>query len=306
MPDARTRAVLRANAIGLALLAAALVLDVVYPLATPPHTGAFVFGVFVAIYEAVSWAFHAFASTAVTVLLAAYQFLRTGFILIGRAMKTGLFEAGRATAKLIRSTRALWDRVILPGLKWANDKLLRLEHWLHNKVAPVLRWLAELKRRLDLWYAKYIKPITDTIDFIRLLNRTLETFHVHILSRLDDVLTRIEQRIEEPFLWLRAKITELENWIDRIVTLDGFFQRLTLIRSMGRYAPDWIRQFYNAQRVRPGKYQPLPSDYGPVPLTVADMAKNITDYVETGGGTLSSEVSRLHASVLEQLASPPQ
>jgi hypothetical protein len=60
-------------------------------------------------------------------------------------------------------------------------------------------------------------------------------------------LTQLEQRIEEPFLWIYAKLNEIWNVLDRVMTLDGFFQRLTLLRSMSRYAPAWINGFWNRQ-----------------------------------------------------------
>jgi hypothetical protein len=63
------------------------------------------------------------------------------------------------------------------------------------------------------------------------------------------VLQSIEQRIEDPFLWVRAKITWVENQFDRILTADGFFQRLTLLRTMDKHAPEWLQMFWAKQLV---------------------------------------------------------
>lgn len=237
-----------------------LLLDWIVPLGAPPHRGAF-FGIILAIASAVATFFHAIGSATITAILYAWQLLRTGVINLGRALKTGLWDAGRATAKLLGSVRGLWDKVIRPALAWANDKLLKLEHWLHDTFAPVLKWLAELKQQLDLFYRTYIRPIIDTIDFVRALNRALQVFHIHVLDSLDKWLVELESKIEEPFLWLRARITELQNWVDRIVTLDGLFQRLTLIRSLARYAPDWINGFWNTQ-IESGVFHGSPYDRG--------------------------------------------
>jgi hypothetical protein len=223
-----------------------VLLDRFVPLGATPHTGAFL-GIIVAIASAVATFFQAIGSASLTAILYAWQIIRTGVINLGRVVKTGLWDAGRGVAKVLRSTRALWDRVLHPALQWANDKLLKLEHWLHDKFGPVLKWLHDVKTQLDAFYRTYIRPIIDTIDFVRALNRALQLFHVHVLDSLDKWLVELEARIEEPFLWLRAKITELQNWVDRIVTLDGLFQRLTLIRSLSSYAPDWINGFWHRQ-----------------------------------------------------------
>lgn len=289
----RRRATRREILTGALVAVLPLLLDRFVPLGATPHTGAF-FGIIVAIASAVATFFQAIGSASLTAILYAWQLIRTGVINLGRALKTGLWDAGRGLAKLLRSTRALWDHVLQPALKWANDKLLKLERWLHDKFGPVLKWLHEVKTQLDAFYRTYIRPIIDTIDFVRALNRALQVFHIHVLDSLDRWLVELEARIEEPFLWVRARITELQNWVDRIVTLDGFFQRLTLLRSLDRYAPSWIHSFW-AKQVQPVGPQLAGADGSedyPAHEVLEDV-NALADFMRDGSGD--------HAAVINEL-----
>lgn len=155
-------------------------------------------------------------------------------------------------------------------LKWAGDKLRKLEQYLKTKFGPILHYLRMLKEHINDIYKKFVKPIVDTIEFIRQLNRVLNVLHIHVFDKLDQTLQQIERRLEEPFIWVQAHITELMNLIDRVMTADGLFQRLTLLRSMQGYAPDWVNGFWNTQvdgeRLRRGNE--LPKE--PYPLDPPD------------------------------------
>src|SRR5262245_22726578 len=295
----RRRATWREVCAGALVVCVPLLLDRVVPLHAPPHVGAF-WGIIGLVIGAVGHFLHAFGGATLAIILRAWELLRAGFVELGRAVKSGLWDAGRATAKLLRSTRALWDRVLKPALSWANDKLLRLERWLHDTFAPVLRWLAEVKARLDAFYRTFIRPIVDTIEFMRALNRALEVFHIHALSKLDDWLAELEERIERPFLWVRSHITAPVNVIDRSVTVDGFLQRLTLLRSMDRYAPSWIHSFWTKQ-VRPvaigsGAGQQL-QEY-PTHEVLEDV-NALVDYWRDGSGDHAGVISELRQITLQ-------
>lgn len=229
-----------------ALFLLALLLDQVWPLGAAPAHQAFI-GLIIAIGSAISTFFHAFGSVTIAIILKAWELLRSGVVQLARALKSGLWETGRFLARSVQSLRGLWTHVLKPALSWANRKLFALETWLKVKFGPVLRFLARVKKAVDDFYKAYIRPIIDTIEFIRAVNRVLQVFHINLLRKLDEVLQKIEQTIEDPFLWVRAHITELENWIDRIVTLDGFFKRVTLLSSMSKYSAPWLNGFWNRQ-----------------------------------------------------------
>jgi hypothetical protein len=136
-----------------------------------------------------------------------------------------------------------------PFLKYVGDRLDKIGKYLREKFATVLRFIKLLKDHINEFYQKYIRPIIDTIEFIRHVNRVLQVFHINLLAKLDRVLQQVEQRIEAPFDWTNRILTEVQNAIDRIVTLDGLLQRLTLLRSLDQYAPEWMRSFWEKQAV---------------------------------------------------------
>jgi hypothetical protein len=183
-------------------------------------------------------------------LLRLITFLKNGIIELSKQLLTGVFRLGRALARALRSLATLAVHGLRSLVRWVDTHLRALHAFLKDHLAGVLRFLKRIKDEVDKFYKTYIKPIIDTIEFIRAINAVLVKFHVTVLQGLDDLLAQVEQRIEAPLLWVRGKITWLENQIDRIVTLDGLFQKWTLITSMSRYAPAWLRIAVNA-RSRP-------------------------------------------------------
>lgn len=180
-------------------------------------------------------------------LLRLVQYLRDQLVALSKQMLSAVWRAGRALARALLTLGRLAFNGLKSFLLWAGAKFQALERWLKQLLAPVLRFIKTIKDHIDQFYKRFVRPIIDTIEFIRQINRVLQVFHIHLLQKLDATLQQIEQKIEDPFLWVRAKFTAIENVIDRVMTLDGFFQRLTLIRSMSRYAPAWVNGFWNSQ-----------------------------------------------------------
>lgn len=191
-------------------------------------------------------------------------------------------------------------------LKWAGDKLRKLEQYLKTKFGPILHYLKVLKDHINDIYKRFVKPIIDTIEYFRQLNRVLHVFHVHIFDKLDQTLQQIERRIEEPFIWIQAHITELMNLVDRVMTADGLFQRLTLIRSMHNYAPTWIGQFWAKQlRAAPaGGPFPGPADDYPVHDVSQDVSA-LTDYWSGGEGERAALIEELRLDFTRAMATAP-
>jgi hypothetical protein len=87
-------------------------------------------------------------------------------------------------------------------------------------------------------------------SFIRALNRVLLAFHITDFShgsRFQAARAQLEDKIREPFLWVNQQLNKILNVLDIIVTANGFFQQVTLIRSMSRYAPAWMNGLWNRQ-----------------------------------------------------------
>ena len=180
------------------------------------------------------------AAATVTYLAQALAYLAT---------RVGVFlrSTGAMFAKVWDASKIVWKDVLKPALVWIDDHLKRLHDWLQRTFKPVFKFLRDVRERLLKFYTHFVRPVLDTIDFIRAVNRVLLTFHITLLKQLDQVLAELERRIEEPFLWIYQQFTRVWNLFDRIVQADGLFQRIALIKSMQRYAPDWINHFWRRQ-----------------------------------------------------------
>ena len=64
--------------------------------------------------------------------------------------------------------------------------------------------------------------------------RILSSLGVAWARKLDAQLGAIEDKIERPFRYVLAKVNEIVNLVNRVITADGLFQRAALIRSLGR------------------------------------------------------------------------
>lgn len=155
-----------------------------------------------------------------------------------------LWNAAYVTGKLIGSfgrrvwgfMRATWDHVLVPAWKKFDKFVTDVHGWLERHFAPLLLKLNELRKRVNDWWKKYISPILTLLDVGRSFLQILARLGVDWARKLDAELARIESLVMRPFLEFNRRLTEVGDWINRIVTLDGLFQRLTLLKSLARDA----------------------------------------------------------------------
>lgn len=199
--------------------------------------------VFYAIWSGISFLAAAMAAGADIVV----GYLVAAFSWLAGAVATMLAGLGSIMAKVWDGLKIVWSDVLKPTLVWVDDKLKTAYSWMKSTFKPVFDFLNDIRRRLNDFYNTFIKPITDTIDFIRAINRALLAFHITVLQDLDSLLAQLEDKIREPFLWVNQQLNKILNVLDIIVTANGFFQQVTLIRSMSRYAPAWVNGLWNRQ-----------------------------------------------------------
>jgi hypothetical protein len=162
-------------------------------------------------------------------------------------------------------------------------------------------------RALRTWilkaYDKWLRPIFATIDVTRAILRLLADFHVPFAQSIERKLADLESRLMVPIRFALAKINEAINWINRIVDLDGLFQRLTLIESAWRYSGDmWnvllghpptgVSAADNAQR----RAQTVK------PLDAHELADQTREYYATGTGELATQIDSVVGEWRAQLS----
>lgn len=159
---------------------------------------------------------------------------------IGRAF--GLF--GRAAWNFLEAT---YDKVLKPiwehFWKWFD----RARRWLEDVLRPVFKFLNKIRDTILAIYKKWVRPILDIIGAFRKVLRVLATFGLDWARALDRKLADLEALIDKPFRLLLAKINEIINIVNRIVTADGLFQRLALIRSIERDVKNILQAWHNSQ-----------------------------------------------------------
>jgi len=174
-------------------------------------------------------------------LLEFLKLLKDYVLQLSKELLIGVFRTARAIARVLRTVASLAANGIKRFAVWAYNEVVKLHDFLKEKFGPVLQWLKELKQHIRDIYDRFVRPIVDTIQFIRQLNALLALFHIDLLKKLDATLAKIEQRIEDPFVKLQQWINRVDNAISLIIDEGGIFQRVTLIKSMSRYAPAWLR-----------------------------------------------------------------
>lgn len=158
-----------------------------------------------------------------------------------------LLSSGAMFSRVWDAVRIVWSNVVQPFLQWVDDLFNRFVGWLRDVFGPVFDWLNRVRGWVQDIYRRFIRPFIDTIDFIDALTHALDALHIHVLDGLDAVLDQIRNWVTQKFLWVYTQLNVVWNWVDHIVTLDGYLQRITLLLSMKRYLPECTRGFWAGQ-----------------------------------------------------------
>jgi hypothetical protein len=197
-------------------------------------------------------------------------------------------EFARDTASVLGSVwgffRKLWDRVLLPMLQRLDRYVVRLFKWLRDTFGPIISFLQEVRRKILAFYDKWFRPIFDTIDVFRRILGIFSLFGFEWSRKLDQALAELQDRLLAPIRLVLEKVNQVIDIVDRIVTLDGLVQRVTLIRSLLKYQKDALNVWWQSV------HRPLTPDQQQEyqrPLqtrTIAAVNDDARAYVLLGGG----------------------
>lgn len=142
---------------------------------------------------------------------------------------------------LVRGARRTWDfledtyeHVIRPAWEKLSAWYTRARRWLEDTIKPIYDFLTRLRREIEKFYDRWVRPILDAIDITRRVLGIFRAFGWEWSVTLDAYLTRLQERIDQPFRLVVAKINETINAVNRIATANGLLQRVALIRSIER------------------------------------------------------------------------
>ncbi|MGH8636675.1 MAG: hypothetical protein ACREUZ_06010 [Burkholderiales bacterium] len=266
--------------IGRWLLWLLVALGVAAELARPPEAGPVSLAFFGAIFTAIVAVFGYIADKAVTVAITIAQ----AAIMIGQAIGQFALLTASVFAKVFGFLRSFWSGVLRPFITWSWDQIQRFSGWLKRTLEPVLKFLQDLRTEITKIYDRWLRPIFDTIDTTRRILQVLATLRVPFARELDQELAQLEQRLLGPILDLYRRLNEAMDWVNRIITLDGLLQRLTLLRSLVRdiysVAGIWQNAFSNP--VTNTQYEQRRRQAGAV--TMVDVQRNTAEVLTTGSG----------------------
>jgi hypothetical protein len=123
----------------------------------------------------------------------------------------------------------------------------RVARILDKIFGPIIDFLDKVKKHLKKFYDKVLKPIIDTIEAVRAVLRLLSFFNIEWAKKLDAKLQQLEEYVLFPYEWLTQRLNEAFNIINRIVTLDGLLQRVTLLQSLLRDVVYTNNLWWNSQ-----------------------------------------------------------
>lgn len=197
----------------------------------------------------------------------------------------------------------LYDNVLAPAWQKFWSWFDKLRTWLNNTFGPILTWLRNLRADLLNFWATYVRPWLDLIDVTRKILSTLASLGLAWAKQLDQELGNIEQAIEAPFRYVLGKLNEIINVVNLVVTADGLFQRVALIRSLTRdYQFAWKAI---AQPYIDGAAPSTPGDttWFETPQTVDQIVSDAAPFYLGGDTPWDSIVDEATASLHDYLVS---
>lgn len=148
-------------------------------------------------------------------------------IAIGRV----LVNFGQKAWSFLRLT---YDEVLKPAWQFFWKWFDRLRRWIQTAVGPVLDFLDKIRGWVLGFYETYVRPILDALGIARRVLNLLASLGFDWARALDAKLRWLEEKIDAPFRVVIQKLNEIVDVIDRVVTLDGLFQRVAYIRTLER------------------------------------------------------------------------
>lgn len=174
---------------------------------------------------------------AYNLLLAMVIAAGNGLLALGRVVESGLKDVWDFAGWT-------YDNVLKPIGQKVWTFVDRVKTTLNNLFGPVIKFLRAVRDEILKIYTRFVRPVLDIIDATRIVLDGLKALHIQWAAALDNWLANLEQQINAPFQYVLSQINGLINFVNKIATADGLFQRLALLQSLQRDAAYWIGMFW--------------------------------------------------------------
>lgn len=258
-------------------------------------------GIFLIIAEALWKGVEVAGRVALAILQYSVHILWRAVVLITK----GASELGKFAWKGLRQAwgllRATYDHVLKPAWKFVWKWVDKTERWLQRTFGPLVKFLRRVRKWVLDFYADYIRPILDIIDISRRALRVLASFGVAWARALDRRLGEIQDAIDRPFRALLAKLNEVINLVNRVVTADGLFQKLAHVRSVERDITQIVNTWHAAHSKPPTDAEWEAALARDNYKTGEQVISETREYLRSGDGPHASSIDEWSAQLARNL-----
>lgn len=166
----------------------------------------------------------------------AVEGMRSDVSSLGKSLTSMIVQVAGQVASSLGVVRRFIQKVFSKLYDMLAKLVTKIARILDKIFGPIIDFLDKVKFHLKKIYDKVIKPIIDTIEFVRSVLKLLSLFHIDWAKKLDTKLQQLEEYVLAPYELIVAKLNEVSNWINRIVTLNGLLQKVLLLQSLLRDA----------------------------------------------------------------------
>lgn len=202
-------------------------------------------------------------------------------------------------AKLSAIVSTIWNALKKLGLSkiyhWLQMLFClyqRLHAWLEKYVICPLK--EEAAFLLEL-YNTYILPIVKLLNDLERLTQLIGIFDRKLAAQIDQVLWNLELKITAPILRAMQRVNVIASYMEAMLTMGGYFDRLTQLSSIWRDA-GLIRSILH----NPYQQKSVPGPPAPeIPLV--QQAAPLVQYLKTDSGPWAADINQGVANVRQYL-----
>lgn len=197
-------------------------------------------------------------------LLQLLQWIWNVLVLIGNFLWNVLLDIFKYAWTFLKKAgalfRSLWDNFFKKIWNAVLKAVQKAQHWLEQKLGPVIQFLQKLRKLYDRWFKNYIKPLLTFLQRLRKFIAIMKLLHIHVFDGLDKQLAKIENKITTAVLAIRGFLNNLIDLVNLIADPLNILRRPTLVYSFRRVALSLVKVFTH---LPPGFFVPSPRSSAP-------------------------------------------
>lgn len=214
-------------------------------------------------------------------------------IAVAKASAQGLAQLGKFFVRVWSLLRRFWTDVLRPILVKVGKLIESFRQFLARLFKPIIDVITKIRGWLQRIYKDVLRPILDIIDAFRLFLRGLGALGVDWAKELDQKLGELETKLTAPLFAAIKLVNQIAGILDRIMTLDGLFQKLIWLQSLAGYRRPTINFLWNSHStpVDSSSLAAVKAKYKPP--SVEKTSSDMREYLSFRSGDMQPKASEL-------------